>query len=111
MIVVEALVEDAIRSWPLFEVQLEKANGPLPNAAIDALTPASYQPSPVGLDPELEYEPLRVVVSMHASAVEAGEAASGLEVDVTPLQVFDEYASVVGHDADQDIDVEPEGKL
>ena len=110
MTAVEALAEDAIKSWPLYDVvQLEKANGPLPDAAIDALAPASYQPSPVGLAPELEYEPLLVVVSVHAAEMAAGDAAIGLDVDVTPLQVFEEYASVVGHGADQDIDVEPDG--
>ena len=46
---------------------------------------------------------------MHAADVDVGDAAIGLDVDATPPQVFDEYASVVGHDADQDIDVEPEG--
>lgn len=48
---------------------------------------------------------------MHAADEDAGDAAIGLDVDPTPVQVFDEYASVVGHDADQDVDVEPEGKL
>jgi len=38
----------------------------------------------VGLAPELEYEPLLVVTSVHAAEVDAGDAAIGLDVDVTP---------------------------
>ena len=76
--VVEAELDDAIGKRLLFDVDHdEKANGPLPDAMIDTVEPASYQPSPVGLAPELEYEPLLVVVSVHAAAVEAGEAAIG----------------------------------
>ena len=38
----------------------------------------------MGLAPELEYEPLLVVTSVHAAEVDAGDAAIGLDVDVTP---------------------------
>ena len=75
---------------PLLEVQLEKMNGPPEVAAIDALAPASYHPSPVGLAPELEYEPLRVVVSVQPAETDPGDAAIGFDVDVIPLQVVEE---------------------